>query len=230
MRFCWISLGFVVHSPAILLSFFSSVFFCFSASEHFEVILMAITGKENENQKEIRGRAFVLQDSSKNKQPAHRIFLWLSAGLCKRQKRRTFFRRRGRSLLEKVAPTQGFRQLGRATHFHWCTKRKAQHVSVTELLKDKGPNERLPHRPALVVAQFLDLACGKTSFWGYPQAVRRITLISAGAGDEVRVAYWRICSGRIKGVCFLLVIFFKGNLPSISAANYIEEFIFLKCL
>ena len=39
------------------------------------------------------------------------------------------------------------------------------------------------------VKQSLDLTCGKTSFWGYPQAVRRITLISAGAGDKVRVAY-----------------------------------------
>lgn len=33
--------------------------------------------------------------------------------------------------------------------------------------------------------QFLDLTCGKTSFWRYPQAVRRITLISAGAGDKI---------------------------------------------
>lgn len=71
------------------------------------------------------------------------------------------------------------------------------------------------------VTQFLDHTCGKTCFLGYPQAVRRITSISAGAGDKVWAAYWRTCLGRIKGVCFLLVGIFKGNLPSISAANYI---------
>lgn len=61
------SLGFMIYLPDILLSFFSSVFFSFSTSECFEAILMTITGKENENHKERRGRAFVFQDSSKNK-------------------------------------------------------------------------------------------------------------------------------------------------------------------
>lgn len=108
----------------------------------------------------------------------------------------------------RVAPTQCFRQLKRAMHFH-CTKRKPQHLSATELLKHKlplsttadglkqqleqGENTRgcndLASLSSSHTTQFLDLACGKTSFWGYPQAVRRLTLISAGARDNVQVAY-----------------------------------------
>lgn len=141
-------------------------------------------------------------------------------------------RREGLFLRSKAGVVCWKRQLDKAMHFHWCATRKPQHVLVTELWKDKGAHELcrthsvcrcawaaacagwdwggndLATSPSSHVTQLLDFTCGKASFWGYPRAVRRITLISAGAEDKV---YWRTCSGSIKGGCFLLVGIFQGQ-------------------
>lgn len=65
------------------------------------------------------------------------------------------------------------------------------HIQFADVLEQQlvqGETEEgndLAPSPSSHVTQFLDLICGKTSFWGYPRAVRRITLISAGAEDKV---------------------------------------------
>lgn len=135
------------------------------------------------------------------------------------------------------------------TYFHWCLKTSAS--SIKGLLKDKGANEHCWIPPAcswasaaawagegewfchvvqVFVKQLLYLTCGKTLFLGYPQAVRRLTLISAGAGDKVWVAYWGTCPGGIKGMCFLLVGNFLRATCQAFQQLIISGVYFLKCL
>jgi len=52
-----------------------------------------------------------------------------------------------------------------------------------------------------LLTQFLDLTCGKTSFWGYPQPVR-ITLISAGAGNKALSNLLKNMLGKNQGGVF----------------------------